>query len=297
MYLDEKLVEHILMIRKRKKGKFKLTESVAFWETVLINKTMRLIDVTCNDPNFNIDQLKQQLLICGMSCIREDKGFNNIAPFYCTKGNTTGQFFNAPVTVNYYSPNDSGCATPDFDCVLVRNTTLYTPVFPLVQRYALILAHIDITIISLLVLLRTQGSVFVAKDDDTEKSINDFLDNAISGDIASIIDECQLGISTLEMGKNLTPEMVRTTIECRENIITDFLNDIGVQSAKSKKGNMLTPEIDSAMPKLLLSLNEMVATWRADLKKCEKMFDIQFKVELSEEVAQQFDVEQKEEKK
>lgn len=282
----EEYENYLMHTTSRKVGRFTLKGSIAYWKIVLLQRTMELIDVKCNDINTN--ELKKQLLINGMSCIRKSDVFNNIGAYYCSKSNVTGQYFDVPISVTYYSPQESGESIIDQDCVLFRNSPLYTPVFPLIERYASLLAHTDITIQFALVKYRIQGNVFVSKDDDVKKQISGFFNNAYNGALTSIVDESAMGIENLQATSG---EYLKVTelLEARDNLLTMYFNDIGVQSAKNKKGNILVPEIESAKPRLLLSLNDMLKTWKEDAEKCKEMFDIKITVELSEEVKQQFD--------
>lgn len=278
--------KYLMHTTSKKMGRFTLKGSIEYWKMVLLQRTMELIDV--ESDNINTNELKKQLLINGMSCIRRSDVFNNIGAYYCSKSNVTGQYFDVPISVTYYSPQESGEAIIGQDCVLFRNSPLYTPVFPLIERYASLLAHADITIQFALVKYRIQGNVFVSKDDDVKKQISGFFNNAYNGALTSIVDENAMGIENLQATSG---EYLKVTelLEARDNLLTMYFNDIGVQSAKNKKGNILVPEIESAKPRLLLSLNDMLKTWREDAKKCENIFNIKIKVELSDEVKQQFD--------
>lgn len=143
---------------------------------------------------------------------------------------------------------------------------------------------------------RVQNNVFVTDDDDTSKQIRIFYQNAFEGDFASIVDKGANGIDSL-MAVSENSLNINDLLESRENLMTMYFNDIGIQSAKTKKGNMLTPEIESTKPRLLVSLNDMLKSWRQGAKQAKELFDIDIKVELSDEIKAQFknvDVDKKE---
>lgn len=280
-YLKAKL-PYIFNIRH---GKFDLNDSMTYWTNILFERTLELIDVS--GEGFATTELKKQLILNGMSCVRYSSVFDNVAPYFCYYGNMTGQFFGVPVTVNYTSPRESGNAIIGVDCVLVENTPLRLSLYHLIQRYAVILSHIDISIVSILVKMRMINNVYVAEDDDVIKCINKMYQNAFKGDFGTITNETGRGVELLKTTETNT-ESVTGLLEARENVMTAYFNDIGVQSAKSKKGNILVPEIESAKPRLLISLNDMLKSWKEGAEKIKQMFDITLTVKLTKEVDGQF---------
>lgn len=282
---DKDYKEFVMRSTGRKKGGFKLKESIAYWEQILFSKTMELIEIT--SESVDTEELKKQLLLSGMSCVRKSDIYNNIGAYYCTPSDMSGQYPGKPLTVNFMSPNESGTCVVGVNCVLFRNNPLYMPLYPLIQRYASLLAHADITILMSYVKARVQNNVFVTDDDDTSKQIRIFYQNAFEGDFASIVDKGANGIDSL-MAVSENSLNINDLLESRENLMTMYFNDIGIQSAKTKKGNMLTPEIESTKPRLLVSLNDMLKSWRQGAKQAKELFDIDIKVELSDEIKAQF---------
>lgn len=283
---DKEYKDFVIRSTDRKKGGFKLKESIAYWEQILFEKTMELIEM--KSDSIDTEELKKQLLLSGMSCVRVSDVYNNIGAYYCTPSDMSGQYPGKPLSVNFMSPNETGTCIVGVDCVLFRNTPLYMPLYPLIQRYASLLAHADITILMAYVKARVQNNVFVTDDDDTSKQIKMFYQNAFEGDFASILDKGANGIESL-MAVSENSLNINDLLESRENLMTMYFNDIGIQSAKTKKGNMLTPEIESTKPRLLVSLNDMMKSWKQGAEQAKELFGIDIIVELSEEIKKQFE--------
>lgn len=271
------------------KGTFNLNRSIGFWESFLLNRVMRLIKVETDA--FPPSEWKKKLILSGMACIRRSQIYNNIGVYWCSFADTTGQYYDFPRMVNYNSgTGEAGEAYPDSDCIVVRNSSLCLPLYPLITRYAVLLAHTDLTIINILVNMRAGKAIPIAKTDSVAKSIDKFYNKIFNGSQAVIMDEEMMGVDLMHIADTETGRTLLDAIEARNNIITMFFNDIGVQSAKSKKGNMLTPEILSEAPRLLISLNEMLDYWKEGADDCKDMFGIDIKIELSEEIENQFSI-------
>lgn len=276
-----------LFLMTRKTGRFDLGNSIDYWESFLLNRTMHLIDVRTNA--FPADEFKKRLLLSGMCCIRRSSIYNNIGVYWATPSDCTGQYYDRPLSINYNSnTGESGTAIPGSDCVFVKNTSIALPVYPLISRYAIILSHTDISIINTLVSLRAGHGVPVVNSDSTAKSVKKYYTDMFNGNIGAIVDEELLGVELKNLADKESGKTILDLLEARNNVITMYFNDIGVQSAKAKKGNMLTPEIESDMPRLLLSLNEMMDCWQEGAKECKELFNIDVDIDLSEEMKVQF---------
>lgn len=277
----------IVDILQSRKGKFRLRESIAYWESYLLNRCMRLL--TVKTDLFPEDEFKKKLIIGGMACVRKSEIYDNVGVYWCNPANITGQYPDYPETINYTSgTTETGIAYPGVDCVLVKNTSLALPIYPLVTRYATLLAHIDVTMLNVIANMRIGKSVPVAKSDSTAKSIKAFYNGMYNGDLGAIVDEEMTGIQTINICDSDSGGTLLDIVETRNNLVTMFFNDIGVQAAKNKKGNMLTPEIESDAPRLLLSINEMLDFWRKGADEIKEMFGGNIVINLSEEIKNQF---------
>lgn len=277
-----------------KNNRLDLKKSIQYWQDYLFNRCMRLIIVDTN--LFPPDEFKKRMLIAGQCCVKHSDIYDNVGVYWCQISDNTGQYRSLPLSVTYESTNDTGLGIVGVDCVYCKNTSLALPISPLINRYALILAHYDLTLIQAIVNIRCGKNMITTSSDQMAKSVEEAYNDLYNGKIGVIVDDLMMqgdGISHIPICDADSARSVVDLIEGRNNIITLFYNDIGVQSSKAKKGNMLIPEIESDKPKLLLSLNEMLDYWRLAGKEITAMFGGMFTARLSEEIAEQFSTSKK----
>ena len=195
------------------------------------------------------------------------------------------EYFDEFTKFTYSAPTAKG-GTVDIgrDCVIIDNTSLRNSLYPLIQRYASLLAHADISTKMSLINLRDTNT-YSAKDEGTADSIKKMQEQRYKGVDGVIIDS---DIINKESVINLTPSMganhgVMDCIDARNEILRSFFNEIGVKYSRDKKERMVESEVESDNQMLLFNINDMLRCRQEACEEINKLFGMKVKVELSPE--------------
>lgn len=259
-------------------GKFNMAEEVEFWFDVLLNKVMSVFNVTCEDKRFNVVDFKLQLILNGMTFITRYKG--KTTPFSCSPAKNSDTSYTEFDKINWHCPTYAK-TVPVEDGVIVRNTALYMSLYRLIEHYAVLLAHADITVMKSFINVRRETGGIVADDEETVKSVNRYLNETFNG-VDTAITTTMIGtVKPLYEGTVSSP---RDIIEARENIMNAFLTEIGVKSSKTKKGNMQTAEVEADNAKILVSVSDMLNWWKKGAEEIKDKFGITLNIELNPDI-------------
>ena len=161
-----------------------------------------------------------------------------------------------------------------------------TPLIRLVFRYAVLLAHADLSLQSILINSRATG-IFSAKDDKQAESIKAWYDTLSDGNLCAIVnDELLSTVIGSEGLRNIATNYpdsknISDFYEIHRNILKDFYNDLGVKFSTEKKERLITAEVESAEESLLLNIDDMLNTRKEGVANINKLFGTNIEVELN----------------
>lgn len=170
------------------------------------------------------------------------------------------------------------------NAAVLWNTSAQSSVLPLIERYASLLAHMDITI-KLAAVNQRLNDTLVASDDAQRESIRAWYKSIYRGANAVIMDK-QAAI--LENGdiKNIyqpTPRVdIRNLIEAENEILRQFYRDIGIRSSKEKKAELTSAEVNDATPLLMFNVSDMLNQRTQFAEECNRMAGTNISVKLSD---------------
>ena len=169
------------------------------------------------------------------------------------------------------------------DAVLIENTSLRTPIMPLINRYSVLLSHADVSIRDSLINIRN-NDVVPAADDSEAESIKVWHDKVINGEWSPIPDTSFLNrppiIPLSITGKG---QIALDTIEARQDIMRAFLAEIGLRMVKDKRGNMIEDEVSSSDMLLMFNIADMLKCRQMAAKNINECFGLNVSVKLSPE--------------
>lgn len=207
------------------------------------------------------------------------------------KGRTTlfkGSYYGVTVYddrfthVNVSSPLYAGKRTIGKDCVIIRNNSCETSICHLVHRYAVMLAHAECTLVTLLVNARV--SSVPAVNNTKEKTLIDQWRNGVyNGKIGTIVDSGFLSVKWQDINTHSLATL-QEVWELRENILNSFYNSIGVRTTWNKKGNMIADEVGGNDSMLLFNINDMLECRKRGADDHNKMFGGSWEVDKCEEL-------------
>lgn len=180
---------------------------------------------------------------------------------------------------NYVTPIESGSCEIDKDGILIDNNSLRTPTMPLINRYAMTLAHIEVTLISALVNYRSHVN-YIAKTNSQRESIRAFRQALYEGSDASISDEEMLGIQVENLSNSQRLSLL-DIYELKRDVFNDYLKAIGIPIVNVKRERMITDEVqfENIMPKL--DIKDAFECRKKAIEKVNKLFGTEYSVKCN----------------
>ena len=158
--------------------------------------------------------------------------------------------------VNFATPLHFGERTIDKTAVIVPNNSLKTPLIWRINHYATLLAHCDVSIVAELVNDREQDVMEAINSSGAEaakevfKKRYDGIPQAIVNKGFSIFKHNFVAARSQEQSSKLW--------ELRNNILSGFLEEIGVKKSFDKKERQITNEVQADDKMLNLNITDML---------------------------------------
>lgn len=250
-----------------------------YWRDVLFERVMRLF-VWEDTGEVKPKEIEQRLLLAGHCGITKLDG--ELTAMF-------GTFYGVTKYIDEWSnytvrcPIYSGQRTIGNDIVVINNNALRNPTYMLVHHYAIMLAHVEVTLINCLVNARDAGGVPVASTEKQKQSIIEYQGKVFNGQYGVVTDIGNIGIEYMGADKR-TSQNIMDIMETREKIIKSFYSDIGVRSAFEKRNNTVQAEVEADTSLLLLNLSDMLKCREDGAKEVNNMYGTKWKVHVAEEI-------------
>lgn len=171
--------------------------------------------------------------------------------------------------VNFNTPLHYGERTIDKNCIIIPNNSLKTPLIWRINHYATLLAHVDISIVAELVNDR---------EIDMLEAINSMAAEAAKENYSKRYD----GVPQAIVNKGFTQfkhnfiagrsnDQSAKLWDLRNNILSGFLEEIGVKKAQDKKERMITNEVTSEDKMLALNISDMLECRQEAFKRYNEL--------------------------
>lgn len=254
-----------------------------YWVNVLFERAVRLFVWKGPDED-GVPQ--KEIEICTMMT-----GTSGVTNKYKDKLAVFNGYFCGTPTVYYdifenfsvYSPVYSDILTVNKDVAVICNNALKNSIYPLVHRYAIMLAHTEVSYVNTLINGRDSGGVPIASTEAQRKSIENYRNGLCNGTVGSILDPAFSGVQFLSVDKNTTLN-IKDLLEARENLLNAFYADLGIKTAWNKKGNMIREEVSANDAMLLLNIDDMLHSRQQACEQINKMFGTNWSVDKAEEL-------------
>ena len=279
MYLDFLDTEKGRKITKVARESSTFNAFYEYWRNNLFERMMRLFvweNTGCIQPK----QIESRLLLsgfCGITLVK-----NEITAVYGSFFGVT-KYIDEFTNFNYHTPIESGTRKIGDNVVVIDNNSLRNPSYDLVHHYAIMLAHIEVTLNNLLINARDNGGVPIASTEKQKQSIENYQARLFNGQYGVVSDVGMLGINYAGSDRK-TNQNIMDIIEVREKIIKSFYSDIGVRSAFEKRNNTVMAEVEADTSLLLLNLSDMISKREEGCEFVNKMFGTNWSVHIAEEI-------------
>lgn len=267
-------------IKKYDKAILNVDKGFLFWKEALFEKCVRIFEWT--GLPFPQKEIEIRLLLNGFCGFVDDEKKGIMVASGSLSGVT--QYYDIFKNFTYSAPTaNGGTKVIGKKCVLIENTSLRNPLFPMIERYALLLAHADATLRSSLVNMR-YCTALKGNEDSTVESLQTFLSKTENGETSVITDSDILETNILLPLQNTQNGQIgKSAVEIRNEILRMFLCEIGIRFSKEKRGNMTEDEINTNDQLLLFNINDMLRCRKNACNELKKVFNLDVDVKLSEE--------------
>lgn len=251
MYLDD-YAQSLYTMRKRS---FTFNPSYRYWVNTLLEYPMRLFSYK------NLPETIPSHVVDIMSFIRGYSGIVLLGSgdWICaseTSMNGVTDYYDIFKNITFATPLHFGQRTIGKTGFVIRNTSLMQPLMPKIERYALMLAHAEISLICELVNLR-ETDVVEAINENAAKSANKQAEDRYNGEIMTLVNE---GFAMLR--HNFVPQKSQNENmriwDLRSNILGAYLEEIGIKKAQNKREREITQEVAADDPMLKLNISDML---------------------------------------
>ena len=276
--------DNLKNIKKEEKEEMKLPLSISYWANMLFEKAIRIFEWGGDLP-FPQKEIEMRLLLYGYCGYVNDSYVGEMVS--CGSMYTPTQYWDEFKKFTYASATaKGGTRIIGEDCVIINNTALRNPLYPMIKRYANLLAHTDVSLKMSLVNLRIKN-IISTDSQSTADSYRAMFDKFYNGDIDAILDDGLLkkgngGIDNLALTSSGTLG-VMDCIDARNELLRMFYNEIGVRYNRDKKERMIESEIENDEQMLLLNINDMLKQRQNACKEINNIFGRNISVKLSPE--------------
>ena len=236
--------------------------SVIYYTTECLKKLFGVYEIENIPEGWDRDYMLERIFLDGKLCITDTAA--GVLPLQC--GVSGINVFNHPTTCNIANPVlGSFDRTIGVDCALVKLQYNYIGVWPIINRYAAMLAMCDSSICVNLINTKA-AAIFGAESKAEAESYKKMYDQISRGEPAVFVGE--------GLAKKLAERLVFNRVkeqyiaadveDLKQRLMDDFLSDIGINNANTDKRERLntyevvsnTQEVRSGAEHWLENVNE-----------------------------------------
>ena len=257
----------------------------AYWRENLFERIMRLFVWDNTDP-VPAKEIEQRLLIqghCGVFNFKDPKtGITELTAMF---GNFNGiaKYMDELPRYMMRCPVWSGNTEVNKNSVVISNNSLRNPALPLVNHYAYLLAHTDVTLSRLMIAARDAGGVPIATSEKQKQDIEDYQRRLYNGEDGVVTDLGAIGVEYAGSDKHTNQNIV-DVMDVRQRILKNFYSDIGVRASFEKRSNATVNEVEADTSMLLLNITDMLETRKRGAEAVNNMFSTNWSVKLADEI-------------
>lgn len=225
--------------------------------------------------------LEYYLLVNGVCAIAKDKGTSQL---FALTGNLGGEQDPYYRPTKYIVSNPGLKLTEEYeigkDCVLMRNDSMWEGLYPLLARYATMLAENLITMRSADIMLRVMA-MLTAPDDKTKIAAEAYLSKLEEGKFGVISENRFLDGVKMQSPPSNNGSYLTQFIELHQYLKGSFFNEIGLNANFNMKREAIGEGESSLNEDSLLPLcQSMLQCRQEDVEKVNNMFGTNIEVEF-----------------
>lgn len=251
MYL-ESILENYQELNTFKSGATTYAPAYRYWRNILFSFMMKIFTINIADiPQKEI--LTRNFLKGYSGVVRSKHSGKLIAVDPSLYGMT--EYYDIFTDFNYSTPFESDHVEIGKNGVLIENDTLRNGAYYIIDHYSKILAHLDVTLVNIFINSR-ESQTIIANTQKAADSARTYRTRIYRGAPDVIVDKSFVG---LEFKDNSTASKlgVMELIDCKNNIVSQFYEDIGVKRTNEKRERLITDEVSANNVLLRLNIKDM----------------------------------------
>lgn len=277
-----------------------------YWRENLFERIMRLFVYSGMDESISDimpKEIEQRLLIngsCGVALFRDPRFENTEPEITAFFGNFYGvgkymdekpnYMLRCPVWSGEGVVWHSGDEVRENSCVVISNNAVRNAALPLVNHYAYLLAHTEVTLSKSLIIARDAGGVPTASSEKMKQSITDYQKKMYNGEDGVIVDFGMLGVEYAGADRH-TSQDIANIMDVRQRLLKNFYADIGVRSSFEKRSNATVNEVEADTSMLLLNISDMLDSRQKGVALVNELFGTAWAVDVAPEIKEQMEIE------
>lgn len=277
----KELQENELDFFQKEAGTF--LNAYIYWTDNLFERIMRLF-VWDGAGDIMPKEMESRILIaghCGVINFFDGSTEELTAMFGSFYG--VSKYFDEKPFYNLRCPIWAGSGRIGYDTCIIENTSLKNPCLPMVQRYAYMLAHTEVSLVKALINLRDSGGVPVATSSKQKADIEDYQQKLYNGEDGVVIDFGALGVEFAGTDRH-TNQSILDIMEVRQKLLKNFYSDIGIRASFDKRSNTVVNEVEADTTMLLFNITDMLEARKRSADRVNKMFGVNWSVDVSPEI-------------
>lgn len=198
----------------------------------------------------------------------------------------------------YTTPREYGMKKIGKNLVLVNNNELRVPSMQVVMTYAIILAHVDLSLQAILINSRATGLIKASTQQQVE-SITAWYKGLLNGKTMAVLNNDDLESLLSDKGIEVFPMQYGSAFsidayyQIRENMLKSFYSEFGINSNRDKRERVIEAELDTNLNRILFNVSDMLEQRQKSAKDISEIFDVEISVDLNPEIIAQYDIEGK----
>lgn len=269
------------------------TRFYSFWRDNLFERVMRLFVWSNTDP-VPPKEIEMRLHLQGHVGIAdlfiEDFDGSSQSGLTAFFGNYygVGKYFDEKPFYMLRCPIWAGPGTVGVDCEVISNNSLRNPTIEVVDHYAYLLAHTEVTLGGVLINARDAGGVPVATSTKQLESIKTYQKKLYNGESGVVTDNGALGVNYAGVSRQ-TNQNAQDIVEVRQKLLKNFYADIGIRASFEKRSNAVVSEVEADTSMLLLNNSDMLDSRKKGAERVNRLFGTKWSVQLSPEIQYNLD--------
>lgn len=275
---------YVRKFAKAKKLKFR--KAYFYWANVLTERIINIFE--WNGINFKqkeIEILLHYIGYCGI--LKFPKGKELGVTFGSMSGVTN--YPDEFTTWTWSTPLQNGMNKIGVDCVIVNNNQTRFPTYQIVEIYASLLAHVDLSLQAILINSRC-SAITKASTQEQVDAMAAWYTSLTNGDSMAVLDKSNFDNLIGEEGIKVLGSLVPANLkiddyyQIRENLLKSFYSEIGINSNRDKRERVVTEELDSNLNRILFNIEDMLKERQDACKQINAMFGTNWSVKFNKEI-------------